>query len=96
MPGVYKEKVCPQCGVTHRKRGEFCSKTCSNLGRKPEVYDKVSQWMKYSDKGQEIAYNLNNDPDLEPPVAGGFGKVDDGPRGTVMGGDLWMTDNGDW
>ena len=95
MAGVYREKECPQCGVKHRKRGEFCSKTCSNLGRKPEVYEKVSEWMKHSDKGQEIAYNLNNDPDLEPPVAGGFAKERPVIRGFVSGGDLWTTSD-DW
>lgn len=93
--GQYREKVCPTCGVKHRKRGEYCSKTCSNKGRDPQVYEKVSQFMK-SDKGEEIMYNLNYDSEYEPPVAGGMGKVDDRPRGSVMGGDLWITDSGDW
>ena len=93
--GQYREKVCPQCGVKHRKRGEYCSKSCSNKARDPQVYEKVSQFMK-SDKGEEIMYNLNYGADLEPPVAGGFGKIDERPSGSVMGGDLWITDNGDW
>lgn len=95
MPGVYKEKVCPQCGVKHRKRGEFCSKTCSNKARDPQVYEKVSQYMK-SDEGQLSTYRLNYDEDMEPPVAGGMGKIDERPNGFVSGGDLWLTDNGDW
>ena len=93
--GQYKEKVCPTCGVKHRKRGQYCSKSCSNKGRDPQVYEKVSQYMK-SDEGQLSTYRLNYDEDLEPPVAGGFGKVDERPRGTVMGGDLWTSDSGDW
>lgn len=95
MPGIYKRKTCPACGVEHRKRGEFCSKTCSNKGRSPEVYEKVSEWMKTSDKGQELIYNLNNDPDYEPPCVGGRNDSNR-PNGFISGGDLWVTDNGDW
>ncbi len=27
MPGVYREKQCPVCGVTHRRRGPYCSRS---------------------------------------------------------------------
>jgi predicted nucleic acid-binding Zn ribbon protein len=37
MPGVYREKECPTCGTKHRKKGQYCSKTCSNKGR-DDVY----------------------------------------------------------
>lgn len=93
MPGVYREKECPVCKVKHRRRGEFCSKTCSNKGREPEVYEKVSKWMKESEKGQEITYNLHNDPDYEPPVAGGYNNHNT-RSGFIADGDLWTTD--DW
>ena len=33
MPGVYREKECPQCGKIHRKRGLFCGQRCSGIGR---------------------------------------------------------------
>lgn len=33
MPGVYKQKVCPECNEVHRKRGPFCSQACSNAHR---------------------------------------------------------------
>ena len=33
MPGVYKEKECPSCGIKHRQRGPFCSQACANSGR---------------------------------------------------------------
>ena len=26
----YKEKVCPTCGTTHKKRGAYCSRSCGN------------------------------------------------------------------
>lgn len=33
MPGVYKEKECPECGVLHRKRGIHCSQRCAQVGK---------------------------------------------------------------
>ena len=27
----YKEKICPTCGVTHKKRGPYCSRSCGNI-----------------------------------------------------------------
>ena len=44
MPGVYREKVCPKCGVKHRRRGPFCSKTCAYTGttRPEESKQKMS------------------------------------------------------
>jgi hypothetical protein len=28
--GKYREKVCPRCGNSHRKRRKFCSRSCGN------------------------------------------------------------------
>jgi len=25
------EKICPKCGVTHKKRGDYCSRSCGNV-----------------------------------------------------------------
>ena len=25
------EKTCPRCGTTHKKRGEYCSRSCGNV-----------------------------------------------------------------
>lgn len=33
MPGVYKKKVCPECGVEHRKRGVYCGASCASKSR---------------------------------------------------------------
>jgi len=45
LPGVYKKKNCPNCGVEHRGRGQFCSVACSNSFRevKPETKEKLSE-----------------------------------------------------
>lgn len=29
----YKEKICPVCSITHKKRNQYCSKECSNKAR---------------------------------------------------------------
>jgi hypothetical protein len=35
---AYKEKICPKCGVTHNKRGVYCSRSCGNQKyHKPET-----------------------------------------------------------
>ena len=28
--GQYKEKSCPHCGTVHRKKGQYCSRSCGN------------------------------------------------------------------
>ena len=33
MPNMYREKVCPKCQKKHRKRGIFCSQSCSSKDR---------------------------------------------------------------
>ena len=93
--GRYKKKECPSCKKEHTQRGQFCSKSCSNLGRAPEVYEKVSEWMRGTDKGQEITYNNLKiyNPDFEPPLVGGQANASDS---FIADGDLWTSDNGDW
>lgn len=45
MPGVYKEKECPQCKKRHRGRGNFCSISCANTGqiKSPETKQKLAE-----------------------------------------------------
>lgn len=95
MAGVYRLKKCPYCGIEHRKRGPYCSKSHAGLDRSPEVYKKVSDFMKYTDKGREVALNnLNNNRLDELPSVGGLSQhLSDS---FVSDGDLWVTDNGDW
>lgn len=44
MPNVYREKTCDHCGITHRKRGKYCSQACANKDR--DVSDKVRENMR--------------------------------------------------
>lgn len=45
-PPIYRKKNCPQCGVEHRKKGNFCSQSCHNIFRGPrseETKEKIAQ-----------------------------------------------------
>ena len=33
MAGIYRQKTCPTCGVTHRRRGPYCSRSCAAKDR---------------------------------------------------------------
>lgn len=67
--GQYREKVCPTCSAAHRKKGPFCSKTCSNMGRDDEYKQKMRDKMLYTDEGQQRSWSLNWDEDRDAPVS---------------------------
>lgn len=48
MPGVYKEKECPACNKTHRKRGLFCCASCAASSKilSDETKDKIADGMR--------------------------------------------------
>lgn len=87
MPGVYREKVCPTCGTKHRKKGQYCSKACSNKGRDEEYRQKMREKMLYTDEGQQRVWNLTWGEDHEPilPQSGRGLNRDQ----FVSGGDIW-------
>jgi len=90
MPGVYREKECPTCGTKHRKKGPFCSKTCSNKGRDDEYKQKMRDIMLNTEAGQQRAWDLNFD-ETDEPVAPQIYKEQPGlKRGQFLsGGDIW-------
>ena len=89
MPGVYKKKNCPYCGVEHRKRGPFCSKSHANLHRDPSVYDAAREYAA-SEQGQiNMLNNLISQKMDELPLTGGMNR----PSADyfVDGGDIWFS-----
>lgn len=91
--GQYREKVCPTCGVKHRKKGPFCSKSCSNAGRDGITRQKISDASKANNaiKHAQIAQGTV----VEPPDPN---KIKWDPLESnqfIAGGDLWTTDNSD-
>jgi hypothetical protein len=76
---AYKEKTCPKCGVTHNKRGEFCSRSCGNsrtptAEHKQAISDAKKEWHATSEIAEVAAHNFisagrNKEPDpISPPV----------------------------
>jgi hypothetical protein len=47
----YKAKNCPKCGVTHNKRGPYCSRSCGN-GREHSDEDKKIRSIKLKEYHQ--------------------------------------------
>ncbi len=90
MPGVYREKECPYCGVKHRKKGNYCSKSCSNKGRDQSVYQRHSVWARTSEKGQENTFNLNYKEEKDPRIVPGRPREN---NTFISGGDLWTVDD---
>lgn len=93
---AYKEKVCPKCGVTHNKRGEFCSRSCGNTRKhKPETKQllskKQTEWLTSGDDRAEVAVHnfvslgINRTPDPVAPMK----PVDIGSGRFVQDGDVW-------
>lgn len=37
------QKTCPRCGVTHTKRGEYCSRSCGNVRVHSDEDKKIRQ-----------------------------------------------------
>jgi len=62
---AYREKSCPTCGVAHKKRGAFCSRSCGNTRAMPE-HQKQSiaaakrEWHATSDTAAVAAYNYTS------------------------------------
>lgn len=74
MPGVYREKECPVCGIKHRKRGNHCSQSCANSTRvtsdetKRKLSRKTMLWKETEDgrlSTKEFAKNIEKHKDNE-------------------------------
>ena len=91
----YKSKTCPKCGVTHNKRGEFCSRSCGNTRAhtkesKQAISDAKKEWHATSEIAAVVAHNytsLGNNKVADPvaPIV----SRDIGHNRFVEDGDLW-------
>jgi hypothetical protein len=92
---AYKEKTCPTCGVTHKKRGAYCSRSCGNTrpmsdAQKESIAAAKREWHATSETAEIAAHNFisqgkNKDPDPIPPQK----PIDLGVGRFVQDGDLW-------
>jgi hypothetical protein len=93
---AYKEKTCPKCGVTHKKRGAYCSRSCGNQKKhteeaKQKIGEAKRAWLNSGDERAEvekhnyISKRANGDPDPIPPAK----PIDIGYGRFVEDGDIW-------
>lgn len=105
MPGVYKEKECPTCGVTHRKRGPYCGRSCAGKANKPspnaakatsEANKKRWENEEYAEDQRLILADaaLKSKGKSHEPIPPQFANeyLD---SGEVIDGDYWTSDS-DW
>jgi hypothetical protein len=94
MAGIYRLKKCPTCGTEHRKKGNYCSRSCGNKRTFTDEYrDKLSLGQAaraLTDEGEAHRYMLQQhakkqdlDWHIKPPV-----ELD----GEVVDGDYWVED----
>lgn len=94
MAGIYRLKKCPTCGTEHRKKGNYCSRSCGNKRTFSDEYrDKLSLGQAaraLTDEGEAHRYMLQQhakgqdlDWHIKPPVA---------RDGEVVDGDYWVED----
>jgi hypothetical protein len=105
MPGVYREKQCPVCGITHRRRGPYCSRSHAAQDRthSAETIQKITQSNKErvadrtSDAYLDAVDNLRDATmkskgivrDPIPP------RLSDDRPGETIDGDYWVSGD-DW
>ena len=105
MAGVYRQKQCPTCGITHRRRGPYCSRTCAAKDRvvSTETKAKLSEagQKRYEDRtGDEYLDAVDN---LKAATAASKGRdtTPIPPRmrsdrsGETIDGDYWVSAD-DW
>ncbi len=106
MPGVYKKKNCPVCGIEHRKRGPYCSRSHAVSDRtvSEETRQKHSEntAKRFADKTSD-AY-LDNLDNLRQATAVSKGRdtTPIPPRqrtdrsGETIDGDYWIPVDDSW
>ena len=91
----YKEKTCPTCGVTHKKRGSYCSRSCGNTrpmsdAQKESIAAAKREWHATSETAAATVHTWtsqgkNKEPEPVPPIK----PIDLGAGRFVQDGDLW-------
>ncbi len=106
MAGVYRKKNCPVCGIEHRKRGPYCSKSHAMVDRthSKETIEKIRQTNRArladrtGDAYLEATDNLRaaalaSKGIITDPVPPRLGQNRDGE---TIDGDYWMPVDDSW
>lgn len=106
MVGIYRKKICPVCGIEHRRRGPYCSRSHAAQSRvtSEETKAKLSEagLKRYEDKsGEQYLDAVDN---LRQATAVSKGRdttpiaprLRDDRRGETIDGDYWMPADDSW
>ena len=106
MAGVYREKQCPVCGITHRKRGPYCSRShaLSDRTHSAETKAKISEagLKRYEDKTSEEYHDTVANLRQATAVSKGRDTTPIAPRipihrdGESIDGDYWVSVDDSW
>ena len=82
----YKAKNCPRCGVEHKKRGPYCSRSCGNVREHSEEDKKIR-----SEKLKE--YHLTPEGvATQKKMAGIFTALNKGQEIQIISQEDWAVD----
>ena len=90
---TYREKTCPTCNKTHKKRGPYCSRSCGNhrvwTKEQKEVFaEKKREWLlSDNDKAEVERWRINASEEDEPVAPVVEKPLNNGQF--VQDGDLW-------
>jgi hypothetical protein len=105
MVGIYRKKICPVCGIEHRKRGPYCSRSHAAQDRtvSAETKQKLSDagLKRYEDKSSEQYLDTVDNLRQATAVSKGRDTTPIPPRrpenraGETIDGDYWVSAD-DW
>ena len=105
MVGIYRKKICPVCGVEHRKRGPYCSRSHAAQSRvtTEETKAKLSEagLKRYEDKSGDQYLDAVDNLRQATAVSKGRDTTPIPPRqrpdraGETIDGDYWVSAD-DW
>jgi len=105
MAGVYRQKQCPVCGITHRKRGLYCSAShaAQNRTHSADTIAKITESNKerMADRTSDAYLDAVDNLKQATAVSKGRDTTPIAPRmrsdrrGETIDGDYWVSDD-DW
>lgn len=105
MAGVYRKKICPVCGIEHRRRGPYCSRSHAAQDRKhsAETIEKITQSNKarVADRTSDAYLDAVDNLRQATAVSKGRDTTPIPPRqrsdraGETIDGDYWVSAD-DW
>lgn len=105
MAGIYRKKICPTCGVEHRRRGPYCSRSCAGKARvmPADVVEKIreSNKARVADRTSDAYLDAVDNLRQATAVSKGRDTTPIPPRqrpdraGETIDGDYWVSAD-DW